>query len=899
MKTDDPKFTAYCLGELDPAECAEIETLLRDDPEMAAEIEATKVFAAQLRAELVNEQEEGLDAARRANVMRAVERAPEIAAASSPHAGSRWGTWMLRMAAVLALLGLVAGVFFAPKPQRNNESVSRNIVMRETMHPTDGSSSSRSDFVLADTDPSARLAGIDTLAKAPAKDEFGESLGRVVPGQKEQEQPIREEKPMLLAQLEAQKNILDAYVVPGGDASGVRTRDNPIPESTTLDKAATNDLAMIAPAARPAAAPAAPAAVAPVPTTLASETVALGTVNAPQPTGDARGGRAVTLQRDAKKTSDNVTKLSAIADNEGLVLRQKVASPKPAAPEGEVTTATRRSLFGNAVTASSNITDLDSGTAGRGRLASSSDEARKQLEELDASKRGWFYKREDSTARFRIQSDPSNTEAYDAVTDNPFMEVRAHPVSTFSIDVDSASYANVRRFLNAGQRPPKGAVRIEELLNYFSYDYPQPNGDQAFSATLEAGPCPWKPEHRLVRVGLKGREIKRDQRPATNLVFLVDVSGSMQPANKLPLVKESLRLLVDQLTAEDRVSMAVYAGASGCVLEPTSDKAAMRAALDKLEAGGSTNGASGIQLAYDLAQKAFIKGGVNRVILATDGDFNVGVTSQSALIELIENKAKSGVFLSVLGFGMGNLKDSTLEKLADKGNGNYAYIDTLNEGRKVLVEQMSGTLVTIAKDVKIQVEFNPAQVTAYRLIGYENRLLAKEDFNDDTKDAGEIGAGHSVTAMYEVVPSGQAAPAPNRAVDPLKYQTPPPAPAAQAAVAGAISREMLTLKLRHKLPDGDKSQLLELPLVDEGAVREKTSRDFRFAAAVASFGMLLRDSPHKGSANWDATMELAVEGKGDDASGYRGEFISLIGKAKALEPQAGRGDVSAEQSPAR
>jgi Ca-activated chloride channel family protein len=463
--------------------------------------------------------------------------------------------------------------------------------------------------------------------------------------------------------------------------------------------------------------------------------------------------------------------------------------------------------------------------------------------------------------------------------DNPFMDVRGNPVSTFSIDVDSASYANVRRFLNAGQKPPKGAVRIEELLNYFSYDYPQPNGEQAFSATLEAGPCPWKPEHRLVRLGLKGRDIKRDQRPATNLVFLIDVSGSMQPANKLPLVKESLRLLVDQLGAEDRVSIAVYAGASGCVLEPTSDKGAVRAALDTLEAGGSTNGASGIQLAYDLAQKAFIKGGVNRVILATDGDFNVGITSQTALIELIESKAKSGVFISVHGFGMGNLKDSTLEKLADKGNGNYAYIDTLNEGRKVLVEQMSGTLVTIAKDVKIQVEFNPAQVTAYRLIGYENRLLAKEDFNDDTKDAGEIGAGHSVTALYEVVPSGQ--PAPNRAVDPLKYQTAPLA-AAQPA-PNALSREMLTLKLRHKLPDGDKSQLLEIPLVDEGGAREKTSRDFRFAAAVASFGMLLRDSPHKGAANWDATMELAVEGKGDDASGYRGEFISLISKAKALE----------------
>lgn len=471
-----------------------------------------------------------------------------------------------------------------------------------------------------------------------------------------------------------------------------------------------------------------------------------------------------------------------------------------------------------------------------------------------------------------------DTETYDAIQDNPFLTVQENPLSTFSIDVDTASYSNVRRFLTNGSRPPKGAVRIEEMVNYFPYDYPQPQGADPFSCTLEVATCPWEPQHRLVRVGLKGRDLPKEQRPASNLVFLIDVSGSMEPQNKLPLVKEALQQMIAELGPKDTVAIAVYAGASGTVLEPTSDRSAIRAALARLEAGGSTNGASGIQLAYDLAKRSFIKEGNNRVVLATDGDFNVGVTSRSELVDLIEKRAKEGVFLTVLGFGFGNLKDATLEQLADKGNGNYAYIDSIREGRKVLVEQMAGTLFTIAKDVKIQVEFNPAQVSAYRLIGYENRLLRKEDFNDDTKDAGEIGAGHTVTALYQVVPAGVAIK--TTGVDELKYQ--PRSDAATPTPPAPASKEMLTLKLRYKQPDGDTSTLREFPLTDVGLTWERSSRDFRFAAAVASFGMLLRDSPHKGSATWDSTMELAVEGKGEDAGGYRQEFIGLLEKAKAL-----------------
>jgi Ca-activated chloride channel family protein len=478
------------------------------------------------------------------------------------------------------------------------------------------------------------------------------------------------------------------------------------------------------------------------------------------------------------------------------------------------------------------------------------------------------------------QDGESNTEAYDSIKDNPFLTVFDNPLSTFSIDVDTASYSNVRRFLNSNQRPPKGAVRIEELVNYFRYEYPQPKEKDPFGATLEVATCPWAPEHRLVRVGIKGREIPRNERPAANLVFLIDVSGSMQPENKLPLVKESLRLLVDQLGPDDSVSIAVYAGASGCVLEPTHDKEKVRTALSKLESGGSTNGAAGIQLAYDLAQRAFKKGGSNRVILCTDGDFNVGTTDQSQLVSMIETKAKTGIFLSVLGFGYGNLKDSTLEKLADKGNGYYGYIDSMAEGRRLFVEQLAGTLCTIAKDVKIQVEFNPAQVGSYRLIGYENRLLAKEDFNDDTKDAGEIGAGHTVTALYEIVPAGRVE-AGLAAVDELKYQ-PQKAKAAVAGKAIESSSEMLTVKVRYKQPDGDTSTKVEFPLTDSGTTWEKSTRDFRWAAA----GGRLRHDAARVSAERlplvGLVEELAAEGGAEKVSAERAEFVQLIDKARAL-----------------
>ncbi len=470
-----------------------------------------------------------------------------------------------------------------------------------------------------------------------------------------------------------------------------------------------------------------------------------------------------------------------------------------------------------------------------------------------------------------------NTEAYDFISDNPFIRVDQDPRATFSVDVDTASYANMRRFLTLNQLPPKDSVRIEEMINYFTYDYPSPAGRHPVAAYPEVAAAPWNPEHRLVRIGIKGKDIDLTNRKPGNLVFLIDVSGSMDSPEKLPLLKSAMKLMIDNLNENDRIAIVVYAGSTGMVLPSTTGdrKGILLNALENLSAGGSTNGAAGIQLAYDAALSNFIKGGINRVVLATDGDFNVGVTNEGDLVRLIEEKAKSGVFLSVLGFGMGNYKDSTLEKLAGKGNGNYAYIDSLNEARKVLVEELGGTLMTIAKDVKIQIEFNPAEVNAYRLIGYENRILRHEDFNDDRKDAGDMGAGHTVTALFEVVPHGAAISLPS--VDPLKYQQPP------TPDVRVHAGEMLNIKLRYKEPDGTTSQLLEVPVADRHSGFEVASVDFRFAAAVASFGMILRESPYKAQSTLDAVIEIAAKSKGTDKNGYRDEFLNLARKARGLQ----------------
>jgi len=476
--------------------------------------------------------------------------------------------------------------------------------------------------------------------------------------------------------------------------------------------------------------------------------------------------------------------------------------------------------------------------------------------------------------------DPEDRENYAPLAGNPVQLASERPVSTFSIDVDTGSYANVRRFLNAGSLPPANAVRVEELINYFSYDYPLPaQRDQPFSVTTRLAPAPWNKDRLLLQVGLKGYAIPVDRRAPANLVFLIDISGSMQDLDKLPLLKSAFRLLAQQMTATDRIALVVYAGGAGAVLAPTpgNQQATINAALDQLEAGGSTNGAGGIRLAYDLARQSFIKGGINRIVLATDGDFNVGLTDFDALIDLVAREREGGVSLTTLGVGTGNYNDALLERLADAGNGNYAYLDTLSEARKVLVEQLSGTLQTIAKDVKIQVEFNPTAVAEYRLIGYENRLLRREDFNNDRIDAGEIGAGHTVTALYELTLHDS----PARRVDPLRYAL--HEGSAPATPTGGT--ELANVSLRFKAPDSARSRRLDHPV--RRTAGEPASRDLEFAAAVAAFGQKLRGGEYLDGYSYEQIAQLAAAARGADADGYRSEFVSLVKLADSLAGLAG------------
>ena len=470
-----------------------------------------------------------------------------------------------------------------------------------------------------------------------------------------------------------------------------------------------------------------------------------------------------------------------------------------------------------------------------------------------------------------------STESYKAMQETGFLDVRRQPVTTFSADVDRASYSNIRRLLNNGQRPPKDAVRLEEMINYFSYQYPQPTGEAPLSITTELAESPWNSGLQLLRIGLQARRVKNDQLPPSNLVFLLDVSGSMSAPNKLPLVQASLNLLTDQLRPVDRVAIVVYAGAAGLVLPPTSGDQPQRIkdAINQLQAGGSTAGGAGIELAYKVAKDHFIPNGNNRVILATDGDFNVGISGEGELQRLIEQQRKTGIFLSVLGFGMGNLKDSHLETLADKGNGNYAYIDNLPEARKVFIHEFGGTLFTVAKDVKLQLEFNPAYVQAYRLLGYEDRRLANEDFKDDQKDAGDLGAGHSVTALYELIPAGTKSQYLPK-TDSLKYQT------LVDTKASAQSGELLRLKVRYKQPADSVSRQLQQVVKTKSVSFDRATNDFRFAAAVAEFGLLLSESSYKGSARYRQVVKLAKGALTDDSEGYRSEFVRLVKTASGL-----------------
>lgn len=837
ISADDPRLTAFALGELTGSEHAAVAAALEHDAAARRTVEEIRAFAGQLESALDGEPLPEVPPAGMPLAPATIAAAPET---RPPDGGGIVRGARFRQAYAilggLAAAGLIMVITLRGPQLRENDRVARSIA--------EPASSPREAAQAVPTEPPA----VNAIAVA--------------------RQVTEGTKPGLLQQVKD----LQAAKQPGGQAE---TTTLGLPPPATLGM---NSPSLFAPApkaldfAATAPAPQNPAVSLPTQTAAYVKSRPLAKL-------DAAGIKSVT----APASSGGSAGISP-----GLRVRTELRD------FGGTTGAVTTDFF-NALP----------GGAPQGTLA----EPPFVLDRLDVvAEAPGGYTAGASLAGTRIagRKPAASTEAYAYRRESDFVAADAAPLSTFSADADTASYANVRRFLEQQQLPPVDAVRIEELLNAFTYNYPAPGGrsnDGArresaeraarpeadtpapFAASLEVAAAPWSREHRLVRIGLKAREVRPSRRASANLVFLLDVSGSMSDANKLPLVQEAIRLLLTRLRPDDRVAIVTYAGTSGLALPSTAVAQAgeINAAINELRAGGSTNGAMGIQLAYDVARAHFVAGGINRVILCTDGDFNVGTTSEGELVRLIQEKAQTGVFLSVFGFGMGNLKDSMLQQVADAGNGNYGYIDSRREAEKRLVEQVSGALVTVAKDVKLQVEFNPARVRRYRLIGYEKRLLAAQDFKNDRVDAGEIGAGHTVTALYEIEPA-TGAESSRRGDDetqPQRYVTFSTAPAPRHNDSG-VEQELLTVRVRYKLPDGLISRKLEFPLADAGAGFDQASGDFKFASAVAAFGMILRDSAYKGTATLDAVTGWAEAGIGADPGGERAEFVRLVKQAQSL-----------------
>jgi secreted protein with Ig-like and vWFA domain len=851
ISPDDPKLTAYALGELSGAERTEVETALTGDPAARAAVDEIRALAAQLEGALADEPEMVVPLTIPGASPKAVNgEAARDSAKTHARENDPYSRKVARFPYVW--IGTLAAACFAVVFALRTEKpdlLAKHAGEKPTQTKANNATAMTPAEVLAEKNTGPRsvptLVKNETEIRSPAQAKGAKSGSTVL-------------------------LVKDAEEFAGIPAPE-KTVEKPGTTSSSGDEILVKTLFAIAPTpAVPESQANASTPALPEPVTIASAPLS-GPVVAPSISGEGLAwANTPAANSPAASANDEVVMLSAF----------------------EVKESVDRGYLGASTLRTSRVTFSDKRNSG-GNTKNESREDAGSVTSYGFS--GPLFMAPRMNFRAKNTAPLFNTESYAFVPENDFFRVRSSPLSTFSIDVDTASYANVRRFLEQGVRPPRDAVRVEEMVNYFNYRYapPEKEAGEPFAASMEIAAAPWNPAHRLVRIGLKGREVATSERPAANLVFLLDVSGSMSDENKLPLVKESLRLLVEKLRADDRVAIVTYAGASGLALPSTSaaKKNDILGALDELRPGGSTNGAMGIQLAYDIAKANFIVGGANRVILCTDGDFNVGVTGDGDLTRLIEEKAKSGVFLTVLGFGMGNYKDGMLERLADKGNGNYGYIDSRAEAQKLLVEQAGGTLVTIAKDVKLQVEFNPSVAQAYRLIGYENRVLKKEDFNNDKVDAGEIGAGHTVTALYEIVPVGAPSPQVAPEVEPLKYQS--TASTETAAADDDIKplkprlnpEELLTLKIRFKEPTVDVSRKMEIPAIDLGAAFEAASKDFKFAAAVASLGMMLRESAHLGTADYDRVISWAEAGKGDDTDGRRGEFIELAKKARALSAE--------------
>jgi Ca-activated chloride channel family protein len=918
--SNDPRLTAYALGELDDTELGAIEAIVADSQDARRFVEEVRETARLLREELHAEPHPGLSEEQK-HLIEGCLTAP----ASSPTARNGRARWFGYAVAASVLVGSgVLAVQMIRPAQKEGVQVALNTTERTATHDFDVPASDSTSAVAANpsavTGWNAPTDGLSTLPPVPAPvateptivASSAESLG--MPSFHRFGESSPPAGPVAATPAPAQAKGMMGMMggEPGlsggrmGRLGGMAGGAEGIAPKPTETKPATTEFYAYTPDRRSGASRT-PGLLAP--TDEAARPLALRLESeapaAPQPPGSeklAQATRSRGFDAMKRKLSEGANRPAALAAQPGMVntnggqkpgqsltslgvdAKNQAGKAPVTGPEPVNDPTPLFALSGEQKSEALAKSRLDDLSENVGKPVTREQELVEQkatvaLAPKDAEGRGAKESLLDSNAIAPPPPPAENlaNEDFAPIDENGFERVTDLPQPTLSIDVDTASYANVRRFLNQNQMPPRDAVRIEEMINYFRYDDPEPKGDDPFSVNVEIARCPWNVNHRIARIGLKGKSIDTANRPMSNLVFLVDVSGSMIDANKLPLLKQSMKMLVETLGENDRVAIVVYAGSEGLALPSTSGerKEVILSSLEQLQAGGSTNGGAGISLAYQIATQNFIKGGVNRVILCTDGDFNVGITDRGQLDKLIEEKAKSKVFLSVLGFGQGNLKDATMESLADKGNGNYSYIDSPKEGQKVLVDEAGATLVTIAKDVKVQVEFNPSHVAAYRLIGYENRVMAAQDFNNDQKDAGEIGAGHNVTVLFELVPPGKELAAAGPPADDLVFQKREP-------IAADVSKLAMMVKLRYKQPEGDVSKLIQQGVEDTGKDYAAASNDLKFSSAVASFGMLLRGSVFKGSANYDSVLELATASKGEDKSGYRTEFLELVRKAKAL-----------------
>ena len=862
LSPDSPELTAYALGELSPAERAAVEAALADAPELRAELDALRHTADLLAHEFAAEPAVELSPGQRATIVRnagnpVAKADTERVPARPPLAVLLWErfqAWRASLAWAVAAVAVLALTFALWPQPRDLERQFAQLRYQPDFSPAPAAQPHAPSnapavpvamkYELGDKQPAATSTlGVPAAATASA---LPQSVGA---------QSLALDASAKTPMGEVANRDLNRFGMQNGQNASVAAGQTWNYAGAPV--AATDALT--------------PSAVAPADTYAKSAAVALAADPVVRVLSPTASGRAYAVPPSSAGGIQ--------AGVRGELVLESLSKAKPAA--ASPLSARYGGLPGAAawkeVQLGRGVQLAEAPPALQEHLVREKEVALQQLADRSDAAASLFYRAPAGGLA------GLGTEAYAPVTDNPFKDVTAAPLSTFGMDVDTGSYANLRRFLRGGSLPPPDAVRLEELINYFHYDYPPPHGDDPFSATVEIATCPWDETHKLARVGIRAKDLAKGERPRANLVFLLDVSGSMEPENKLPLVKRSMRLLLDKLTPRDTVGIVTYAGDAKVALEPVTitpdGRQRVTDVLEGLRAGSGTHGSAGIQNAYAMATNHFVKEGVNRVILCTDGDFNIGITDRDELLNLITQEAKSGVFLSVLGFGMDNLKDVTMETLADKGNGNYAYIDSFSEARKVLVEQLDGTLVTVAKDAKVQVEFNPARVASYRLLGYEKRLLRDRDFNDDTKDAGEVGAGHRVTVLYEIVPTG-----PNLAgVDPLRYGEKKTTLGGNTEPLKPVhTDELLNLKLRYKQPDGEKSRLIEQPVKDAGREFAQAGADFKFAAAVAGYGMLLRNSPHKGDLTWEKVLRLAEQGLGEDREGYRAEFVDLARTAQKL-----------------